>query len=62
MAVVPSIIFRLLGKKVVYIESWSRFYTASATGIFMYRIANQFYVQNEPMLKRYPKAIYSGRL
>lgn len=62
MAVVPSIIFRLLGKKVIYIESWSRFYTASATGIFMYKIANQFYVQNKPMLNKYPKATYSGRL
>lgn len=62
MAVVPSIIFRCLGKKVVYIESWSRFYSASATGIFMYRIANQFYVQNKSMLDKYPNATYSGRL
>jgi len=62
MAVVPSLVLRLLGKKVIYIESWSRFYTASATGIFMYRIANQFYVQNTTMLAKYPKATYSGRL
>ncbi|XKF02147.1 hypothetical protein LG313_02730 [Pseudoalteromonas mariniglutinosa] len=62
MAVIPSLLFRLLGKKVVYIESWSRFYSASATGLFMYKIANQFYVQNKSMLEKYPKATYSGRL
>ncbi|MCG7566497.1 hypothetical protein MHM95_09360 [Pseudoalteromonas sp. CnMc7-15] len=62
MAVIPSILFRLCRKKVVYLESWSRFYSASATGIFMYKIANRFYVQNETMLAKYPKATYSGRL
>lgn len=62
MAVFPSIVFRLLGRQVIYIESWSRFYSASLTGRFMYFIANGFYVQNRTMLSTYKKARYSGRL
>lgn len=62
MAVLPSSLFRLLGKQVIYIESWSRFYSGSLTGQFMYRIANVFYVQNKSMLAIFPKAKYSGRL
>jgi beta-1,4-N-acetylglucosaminyltransferase len=59
---IPSLVFRLIGKKVIFIETWSRFNTASFTGKLMYRIANTFYVQNKELLKVYPKAIYSGRL
>jgi beta-1,4-N-acetylglucosaminyltransferase len=62
MAVLPSVYFRLLGKHVVYIESWSRFFTGSLTGFVMYRIANCFYVQNRSMNKVFPKAKYAGRL
>ena len=62
MSVIPSILFRLLGKQVIYIESWSRFYSASLTGRFMYFISNIFYVQNKSMLNIFPKAKYSGRL
>nr|BCB97489.1 hypothetical protein [Shewanella vesiculosa] len=62
MAVLPSILFRLLSKQVIYIESWSRFYSGSLTGRFMYFIANVFYVQNKSMLAIFPKAKYSGRL
>lgn len=59
---IPSLIFRLLGKKVIFIETWSRFNTTSFTGKLMYKIANVFYVQNKELLNLYPKAIYSGRL
>lgn len=62
MAVLPSILFRLMNKKVIFIEDWSRFYSGSLTGKAMYRIANVFYVQNKALLKHYPKAIFSGRL
>ncbi|WP_083758951.1 PssD/Cps14F family polysaccharide biosynthesis glycosyltransferase [Shewanella sediminis] len=62
MAVFPSILFRLLGKQVVYIESWSRFYSASLTGRFMYCISNIFYVQNKTMKSIFPNAKYTGRL
>jgi len=62
MVVLPAIIFKLLGKKVIFLESWSRFYTPSLTGKIMYRIADTFYIQNETLQSTYPKAIFSGRL
>lgn len=62
IAVVPSSIFRLLGAKVIHVETWSRFYTASLAGKAMYRIANIFYVQNKEQLKFYPNSTWSGRL
>jgi len=62
MAVLPSLLFRLMNKKVIFIEDWSRFYSGSLTGKTMYYIANVFYVQNRALLKHYPKAIFSGRL
>jgi beta-1,4-N-acetylglucosaminyltransferase len=62
MVVLPSVVFRLMGKPVTFIESWSRFYTGSLTGHVMYRIATSFYVQNASMLSVFPKAKYAGRL
>lgn len=62
LAFIPSIIFRVLGKKVIFIETWSRFNTQSLTGKMMYKIANIFYIQNESLKNIYPNAIYSGRL
>jgi beta-1,4-N-acetylglucosaminyltransferase len=59
---IPSLIFRILGKKVIFIETWSRFNSSSFTGKLMYKIANVFYVQNKELLSLYPNAIYSGRL
>ncbi|QYJ74042.1 PssD/Cps14F family polysaccharide biosynthesis glycosyltransferase [Shewanella sp. FJAT-52076] len=62
MTVIPGVLLRLVGKPVIYIESWSRFYSGSLTGKFMYRITKDFYVQNASMLSVFPKARYAGRL
>lgn len=62
IAVVPALVFRLRGRKVIYLETWSRFSSRSATGRCMYRIANLFYVQNKSLLELFPTAGYSGRL
>jgi len=62
MVVLPALIFKLLGKKVVFLESWSRFYTPSLTGRIMYYVADTFYIQNETLQSIYPKAIFAGRL
>ncbi len=62
ISIVPSILARVAGKKVVHIETWSRFYSKSFTGRFMYYIANTFYIQNKELSSIYPKATYSGRL
>ncbi|MDR0308196.1 MAG: hypothetical protein LBI42_15385 [Chitinispirillales bacterium] len=58
----PAIICKIFRKKIVYIETWSRFNTKSLTGKFMYRLANKFYVQNAELLALYPKTIYAGLL
>ncbi|MBU2870944.1 PssD/Cps14F family polysaccharide biosynthesis glycosyltransferase [Colwellia sp. E2M01] len=62
MVIIPALILRLMNKNVIHIEDWSRFNSRSYTGKVMYYIANKFYVQNESLLKKYPRAIYSGRL
>jgi UDP-N-acetylglucosamine:LPS N-acetylglucosamine transferase len=58
----PAILCRVFRKKIVYIETWSRFKTKSITGKLMYLIANKFYVQNADLLALYPNSIYAGLL
>ncbi len=62
IAVLPGIICRLLGIKVIYFESWSRIFTPSLAGKIMYRIANLFFIQHESLQKFYPKSYFLGRL
>jgi UDP-N-acetylglucosamine:LPS N-acetylglucosamine transferase len=62
IAVVPSVLLKLLGARIVFLESWSRFETASMTGKVMYRLADRFYIQNSSLKKHYPKAHYGGLL
>lgn len=62
IAIPISVFARLLGTKVIFIETGSRVYNMSSTGKVMYRVANLFFVQWEPLQKKYPKAIYAGRL
>ena len=51
---------KLMGKRVIYIESFARVDTASLTGKLMYKIADLFIVQWEDMLKIFPEAVYGG--
>ncbi len=62
IAVPISIFGRLLGVKIIYIESVSRVRALSTTGKIMYHIAHLFFVQWEPLKEKYTKAIYAGRL
>lgn len=62
IAISAGIAAKLFRVKIIHIETWSRFYSKSFTGRIMYKLADKFYVQNEELLKIYPKAIYSGRL
>ena len=62
IAIPISVFGRLMGVKVIHIETGSRVYSMSSTGKVMYRIANLFFVQWEPLQEKYPKAIYAGRL
>lgn len=61
LAMIPMcLLAKLARKKLVYIESFAKVTSATQTGKLLYRFADQFYVQWEPMLKIYPKAIYLG--
>lgn len=61
-AILPSAFGRILGVRVIYIESWSRFYELSLTGKVMKIIANDFWVQNEELMNSCEKAKWVGRL
>ena len=62
LSILPSIIFKLLGAKIVFIETWSRFETQSLTGRIMYFIADRFYYQNKSLERFYPSGRYGGLL
>jgi UDP-N-acetylglucosamine:LPS N-acetylglucosamine transferase len=54
------ILGKLMGKKVIYIESFARIDKPSLTGRFMYHVADLFIVQWEELLIHYPNAVYTG--
>ena len=56
------LIAKILRKKIVFIESSGNPLTPSATGRFLYRIADLFYVQWKEQLKFFPEARYLGSL
>ena len=61
LAMIPlSLLVKLFGGKLIYIESFAKVSSPTETGKFLYRFADQFYVQWEPMKKFYPDAIYLG--
>jgi UDP-N-acetylglucosamine:LPS N-acetylglucosamine transferase len=53
---------RLLGARVVYIESFSRVHEPSLTGRLIHPIAHRFFVQWPTMLARYRKAEFKGAI
>ncbi len=55
-------IAKLLGAKVIYIESLAKTKSLSITGKNVYKFADKFYVQWEGLAKKYEKAEYIGRL
>lgn len=57
-----SLYYKILNKKIVFIETWSRFETKSFTGSIMYKIADKFYIQNKSLQSVYPNGIYGGLL
>lgn len=54
------IIGKLMGKRIIYIESFARVDSPSLTGKLMYHTADLFIVQWEEMLQFYPNAICGG--
>ena len=51
---------KLLGKKVIYVESFAKLDDKSVTGEMVYPFADYFFVQWKEMKRVYPKAIYHG--
>jgi beta-1,4-N-acetylglucosaminyltransferase len=62
IAVPVAILGKLLGARVIFVETGSRIRTVSITGKIMYRWADLFFVQWPQLKKRLPRAIYAGRL
>ena len=54
------IVGKMMGIKIIYIESFARVTSPSLTGRLMYRIADLFIVQWKELLDVYPLATYAG--
>lgn len=62
IAVPVSIVGKLLGARVVFVETGSRVTALSMTGRIMYRWADLFFVQWPQLAETLPRAVYAGRL
>ncbi len=61
LAMIPMcMIMKLFGKELIYIESFAKVTSATETGKVLYKMADRFLVQWEPMKKIFPKATYVG--
>jgi beta-1,4-N-acetylglucosaminyltransferase len=61
--VVPlAVAGKLFGAKIIFVETGSRITELSLTGKIMLRLADLFFVQWEPLQRRYPRSIFAGRL
>lgn len=61
LAIIPlALIVKLMGRKLIYIESFAKVTSKTLSGKLLYRFADRFYVQWEEMLKLYPNAIFKG--
>lgn len=57
LAMIPMcLLVKLFGGKLIYIESFAKVTSPTQTGKFLYKFADKFYVQWEPMKQYYPKA------
>lgn len=53
---------KILGKKLIYIESLARINDISLTGKLIYQICDLYLIQWKELLEKYPKAKYWGRV
>jgi len=51
---------KILGSKIIFIETFANSKTKSKTGSLVYKFADLFIVQWEEMLELYPNAVYGG--
>ncbi len=62
VAVPAAFLGKLIGARVIWLETASRVYSLSASARLVYPIADLFIVQWPQLRQRYPKAVYAGRL
>lgn len=62
VAVPTCILGKLMGARLIFIESGGQVYTPSLTGRIIYPFADLFIVQWKPALQNFPRAIYGGPL
>jgi len=62
MGYAAALVGKLMGKKIIYIESFARVDTASLTGRLIHPIADLFIVQWEDGRRFFPKAVYGGTI
>lgn len=63
LSAVPVCYFgKLLGKKVVFIESYAKVSSPTLSGRLVYKIADLFIIQWEELRPFYPKAVYGGSI
>ena len=62
VAIPVSVVARLLGSQVLFVETGSRVTALSTTGRLMLRVAHLFIVQWPDLRERHPQAVYAGRL
>lgn len=63
MCTVPvCLLGKLMGIRLIYIESYTRVKDLSLTGKLLYPLADLFVVQWKQLALRYPKAVYGGAL
>ena len=56
------VVGKLLGIKVIYVESFARVNEPSLTGKLVYNMSDLFMVQWEDMLEKYPKSMLGGSI
>ena len=62
VAVPASVFAKLLGARIIYIESFSRVRRLSLTGRLLRPLADLFFIQWEELRPAAPRAVYAGRL
>jgi UDP-N-acetylglucosamine:LPS N-acetylglucosamine transferase len=61
LAMIPMcMIMKVFGKELIYIESFAKVTSATQTGKVLYKLADRFLVQWEPMKQIFRKATYVG--
>lgn len=62
ISIACSLLSKLLGARLIFIETGARVTNPSRTGKFLYKYSDLFIVQWKPLLEHYPEATYGGPL